>query len=251
MAVAVVVAAGQGKRLGHPTPKAFIDLAGKPVVSWALEAFATSPLISKVALVYPAGFAPDEPLLRRAIGCSTHTCAAFAEVQSEIVCVPGGTERGDSVKAGVDSLAQTNFDVVAIHDGARPLVSQTTIQACLEAAQNGEVSIAAAQITDTVKRVKPTSTLIEETVDRSLLWGAQTPQVFTSSAIRQVLELPPAQLAAATDEASLAESIGLAVEVVTSERSNMKVTVPEDLELVELLLKARSRRCDCHLREND
>lgn len=171
--------------------------------------------------------------------------------------VDGGKTRAVSVANG---LAAVGTELVAIHDAARPFVSAELIEgvvATLAADPEADGAIAAAPVTDTIKRVAPASAqsaasaqfsredgekrafVIEETVDRGQLWAAQTPQVFRTEALRRALEADPEAAAAATDEAMLIEAAGGRVLIHPSPPENLKVTVPHDLRYAEILLAER------------
>jgi 2-C-methyl-D-erythritol 4-phosphate cytidylyltransferase len=213
-AVAIVVAAGRGERLGSEGPKALVACAGRPLLSWSLDALHAAGLPIVVAL--PAGVAAPEGTRG----------------------VAGGAERSHSVRnalAAVDTAA----DVVLVHDAARPLLSVELVRACLDAMQDGvDAAIAAARLTDTVKEAE--GDRVVRTLDRSRLWAVQTPQVFRRTVLEDVLSQPDDVLAAATDDASLIELAGGSVRLVPAPRWNLKVTLPEDLQLAELLLAARA-----------
>lgn len=219
-AVAIVVAAGRGERLGSTGPKALVRCAGRPLLEWSIAALRQAGLPIVVAL--PEGAAAPE-------GC---------------VGVPGGAERSHSVRNAL-AAAPPEAQLVVVHDAARPLLQPQLVAACLAAMEDGvDAAIAAAPVTDTVKEARaPYATgeagTVARTLDRSRLWAVQTPQVFRRAALEAVLAQDDAVLAAATDDASLIEAAGGTVRLVPAPRWNLKVTVPEDLELAELLLGAR------------
>jgi 2-C-methyl-D-erythritol 4-phosphate cytidylyltransferase len=151
--------------------------------------------------------------------------------------VPGGAERSHSVRAALHAAGPA--DVVLVHDAARPLVTPAVIEACLAALEDGwDAAIAAAPLTDTVK--EGDGDRVARTLDRSLLWAIQTPQVFRRDVLERVMAVDDATLAAATDDASLVEQAGGSVRLVPSPRENLKVTTPEDLRLADLLLRDRA-----------
>jgi 2-C-methyl-D-erythritol 4-phosphate cytidylyltransferase len=207
-AVAIVVAAGRGERLGSEEPKALVRCAGKSLLVWSLDALDGIDVI--VAL--PEGV------------------AAPAGVRA----VVGGAERSHSVRNAL-AAAPDDADVVVVHDAARPLVTRELVAACIAALTDGvDAAIAAAPLTDTVKEAD--GDRVVRTLDRSRLWAVQTPQVFRRAALEQVLAQPDDVLAAATDDAGLVEAAGGSVRLVEAPRWNLKVTVPEDLRVAELLL---------------
>ena len=157
------------------------------------------------------------------------------------VGVVGGAERSHSVRAALTAAGEGD-DVVLVHDAARPLVTPELISACLAAldADGGcDAAIAAARVTDTIKRSEAGGLRVVETLDRSALWSIQTPQVFRRAALELALARPDSELAAATDDAMLVEQDGGVVRVVEAPAENLKVTTPVDLAVAELLLRGR------------
>ena len=218
MAVALVVAAGRGERLGSEGPKALVALAGRPMLEWSLEALRAVPSISSVVVALPDGVSAPA-------GC---------------VGVVGGAERSHSVRAAL--MAAGAADVVLVHDAARPLVSSALVASCLAAleADGGcDAAIAACPVTDTIKRSEGGGLRVVETLDRSSLWSIQTPQVFRRAALERALSRSDAELAAATDDAMLVEQDGGVVRIVPAPAENLKVTTAVDLAVAELLLRAR------------
>lgn len=234
-ATAVIAAAGSGERLGADVPKALVEIAGRPMLGWSLDAFADAESVDTVVVAAPAGFEDR-------IG-ETLPEGMTAEV------VAGGPTRAESVQA---ALAAAEGELVAVHDAARPLVTAALIDHLV--ARLGERSdaagvIAAAPITDTVKRAReprratgaaerggPT---VARTESRDHLWAAQTPQVFRADALRQAFAADPQRVAAATDESMLVEKDGGTVLIHPAPASNMKITTPHDLEVARLLLGRR------------
>ncbi len=212
----VIVAAGSGSRLGRPEPKALVPLAGKPLLSWTLDAFA------------PAAFA------RIVVAAPPDRIADFERLAGGRARVVGGGEtRAASVRRGCEALELRDEDVVAIHDAARPFVTEEEIRAVLRAAEETGAAIAATPVVDTIKRVADGRIL--ETVDRSELFGAATPQAFRAGILRKALSSGQD----ATDEAALCERLGIPVAIVPVSRFTLKITTPEDLELAEAILARR------------
>jgi 2-C-methyl-D-erythritol 4-phosphate cytidylyltransferase len=219
VAVALIVAAGRGERLGignPPTPKALVHVGGRPLVEWSIEVL--SQVCDQVVVALPPG---------------VHAPAGT-------LGVIGGAERSLSVRA---ALAASSGDPVLVHDAARPLVTVELAQACLDAldARDLDAAIAAAPVTDTIKEAGPDQ-VVERTLERSRLWAIQTPQAFRREALERALAQPDDVVAAATDDAALVEAMGGRVGIVEASRENMKVTTPLDLTLAERLL-ADSGRC--------
>jgi 2-C-methyl-D-erythritol 4-phosphate cytidylyltransferase len=213
VAVALIVAAGRGERLGSEEPKAFVALKGRPMIEWSVEVL--SQVCDQIVVALPAG-----------VGAPAGT-----------VGVVGGAERSLSVRA---ALAASSGDPVLVHDAARPLLTAELAQACLDAlgARDLDAAIAAAPVTDTVKEAG-SDQVVQRTLDRSRLWAIQTPQAFRREALERALAQPDDVVAAATDDAALVEALGGRVGIVEAPRENLKVTTPLDLRLAELLLAAR------------
>jgi 2-C-methyl-D-erythritol 4-phosphate cytidylyltransferase len=152
--------------------------------------------------------------------------------------VTGGHVRSASVRAAL--AAAPEAEVVVVHDAARPLVTVDLVERCVAAVREGwDGAIAAAPMTDTVKEAGDGGRVVR-TLDRSVLWRIQTPQVFAADVLRRALDVPDEILAAATDDASLVEGVGGSVRVIESAAENIKVTTPVDLRLAETLLSARA-----------
>jgi 2-C-methyl-D-erythritol 4-phosphate cytidylyltransferase / 2-C-methyl-D-erythritol 2,4-cyclodiphosphate synthase len=213
---AILVAAGSGTRFGAETPKQFLTLAGKPVIRHAAEALA-----AHVSLLQPVGDAePIEAALDGVAGC--------------LPAIQGGATRQDSVRAGLEALAPHAPDIVLVHDAARPVIPEGTIPALLAALREFPGAIPGAPIADTLKRV--VRGVITETVPRSGLFRAQTPQAFR---FQTLLTAHRAGLTGATDDASLLEAAGETVEVVPGSDDNIKLTYPEDLVRLERIMTVR------------
>jgi 2-C-methyl-D-erythritol 4-phosphate cytidylyltransferase len=215
-ALLLIVAAGSGTRLGHAEPKALVPLAGRPLLEWTLDAFAPV-AIARTVVSAPADRLAD---FERIVGARARVVA-------------GGETRSASVRRGVEALGAAADDVVAVHDAARPFLTAEEIRAVLRAAEETGAAIAATPVVDTVKRVS--GDRIVETLDRSELRGAATPQAFRYSVLREAL----ASGEEATDEAALCERLGQAVAVVPVSRFSLKITTPEDLELAEAIAARR------------
>jgi 2-C-methyl-D-erythritol 4-phosphate cytidylyltransferase len=214
---ALIVAAGSGQRLGAGGPKALVEVAGRPLYEWALEACARSSRVGRIVIAVPPGRHDDFP-------------AADA---AGAVMVDGGAARSRSVEAGLAAVA-TEF--VLVHDAARPLVTPELIDQAvfaLEVEPGVDAVIAAAPVTDTVKEVDHEG-LVASTLDRAVLRSAQTPQVFRTETLRRAIELGDPE--DATDDAFLIESAGGRVSVLDAPPTNIKVTVPADLALAGFLL---------------
>ena len=220
MAVALLVAAGRGERLGADGPKAFVVLAGRPMLEWSLAALRLVPAVERIVVALPEGVAAPDGTIG----------------------VVGGAERSHSVRAALAaSGAGPDDEPVVVHDAARPLATPELFERTLSAlaAHDCDAVVAAARVTDTIKRADGDALRVVETLDRSALWAVQTPQVFRRAALAAALAQPDDVLAAATDDAGLVEQAGGRVHVVESPASNLKVTTPTDRRLAELLLSER------------
>jgi len=205
--VGIVPAGGSGERLGADRPKAFVICAGRPLVDWSVQVL--EEVCDRVVVAAPAAF------LRPG-------------------WVEGGASRSASVRNALAAAPEATTAVV--HDAARPLLKRDLVERCLAALEPGvDGAIAAARMTDTVKEAGPDSRVLR-TLDRSVLWAIQTPQVFRAGVLRQALERDEMALAAATDDASLVEQMGGTVRVVEAPPGNIKVTCGTDLRMVEALL---------------
>ena len=217
MSVAVLVlAAGRGERLGADVPKAFVPLAGVPLLLRTLAAVAR---VREVDRVVPVVGAADRERLAA-------IAPALAGIPKLAPPVRGGAERQDSMQAGLASLAP-DVDLVAVHDAARPFVRAREVGAAL----------LAVPVTDTIKRVR--AGRVVGTPERSECWAAQTPQAFRAELLREALAKAIAADFRATDDVQLVERLGLPVAVVEGDPGNVKITRPEDLAAAE----ARLARC--------
>jgi 2-C-methyl-D-erythritol 4-phosphate cytidylyltransferase len=219
------VAAGSGERLGAGGPKAFVPVAGRPMVEWSIEAFRAVECVRSIVVACPPGH--------------VHEFGGH-----DLGVVEGGVTRAESV---ANALEAVGTELVAVHDAARPLLTPTLVEelvAALVEDPEADGVIAAAPVTDTIKQATPSPSAealtVELTLDRRRLWVAQTPQVFRAGALRAALGADSERVAAATDEAMLVEAVGGRVLIHPSSAENLKVTTPLDLRVAELLLAERS-----------
>jgi 2-C-methyl-D-erythritol 4-phosphate cytidylyltransferase len=228
MVSAIIVAAGQGTRMGPKVDKLFLELHGCPIVAHTWRRFEEARCIDEIVLVVRDGMQ-----------------AAFKELadrhgfRKKFALVVGGKERQDSVWNGLAALSP-DADIVAIQDAARPCTSQALIAATIAAARETGAAVAAQAVTDTIKEARD-GKLIERTLDRSRLWAVQTPQTFRVEIIRRALAEVRRSGLRVTDDTTACELIGQPVQLVLSPQSNPKVTRPEDLPCVEALLRDLSR----------
>jgi 2-C-methyl-D-erythritol 4-phosphate cytidylyltransferase len=218
VAVALIVAGGSGERLGAGAPKALVELGGRPLLQWSVEVLLGVPAIERVVVALPAG----------------------VPAPAGTTGVLGGAVRSESVRLAL--AAAGSGDPILVHDAARPLLTAELVEAVLAAALGEGVdgAIAAAPVTDTVKRADDKG-VVSETLERSSLWAVQTPQVFRRAALERALDVPAEVLSRATDDAWLVERAGGRVVVVPAPCENLKITTPIDLALAEVLVASRGR----------
>ncbi|MBL6458754.1 2-C-methyl-D-erythritol 4-phosphate cytidylyltransferase [Belnapia sp. T6] len=226
MNLGLIVAAGRGYRLGGPVPKQYLSLSHIPILARTATALLRHPGLQAVqVLIHP----DDRDLYDAAV--------AGLDLPPPLL---GGAKRQDSVRLGLEGVAGLNPDKVLIHDGVRPFVAAETITAVLDALDRVPAAIAAIPVTDTLKRGE--GGRVTGTVDRTGLWRAQTPQGFRFrdilAAHRQVhaAPLPGPEL---TDDAMLAERVGMEVALVLGHEDNIKITTEPDLHRAEAMLRSR------------
>jgi 2-C-methyl-D-erythritol 4-phosphate cytidylyltransferase len=229
VAVALIVAAGRGERLGVGTPKALVHVGGRPMLEWSVAALRAVERVQEIVIALPA----------------EHLGAA----PQATVAVAGGKTRSESVLAALAASAAdaTGSDQpVIVHDAARIFATPQLFNDALDAlARSGaDAVVAAAPVTDTIKQTRgdahggaPELNVVA-TVDRSTLWSVQTPQVFRRGALEAALQSDPQLLARATDDAWLIEQAGGTVMVLPSPPANFKITTALDLRLAEMLLSS-------------
>jgi 2-C-methyl-D-erythritol 4-phosphate cytidylyltransferase len=228
IAAALIPAAGRGQRMGLAIEKQFLRLGGKPLLAYTLAQFEAMSTIDRIVVIVPSGretFCNQEIVASEGLRKVTHIVA-------------GAETRQGSVMAGFSCLDE-DVDVVVIHDGARPFVTPSLIQAAVDAALAEGSAVAAIPESDTLKRVSRAGTVIE-TVDRRNLWRAQTPQAFRRAILQRALAYATQHNFDATDEASLVEWLSWPVRIFPGSIWNFKITSPDDLALAELLLGRRA-----------
>jgi 2-C-methyl-D-erythritol 4-phosphate cytidylyltransferase len=226
MTTAIIVAAGKGTRMGPQVDKLFLDIAGKPVVAHTWQRFDAAECIDEIVLVVRDGMQP-----------AFEELAARFPVQKKYRLVAGGAERQDSVWNGIDAVPG-DTGIVAIQDAARPCTSDRLISSTVTAAREAGAAVAAQPVTDTIKESED-GKLIQRTLDRSRLWAAQTPQAFRLEIIRHALSEVRRKGLIVTDDTAACELIGQPVLLVAGAEPNPKVTRPEDVAYVEMLLQHR------------
>jgi 2-C-methyl-D-erythritol 4-phosphate cytidylyltransferase len=219
---AIIVAAGSGSRFGSDIPKQFLELKGKPVIVHTLERFQAAPSVDSIILVLAADQVAD------------FDKNAVAKLDAVIA---GGASRSSSVLNGLNA-ASGDTDIVAVHDGARPLVSVDEIERSIAKAKVTGAACLVAPVTDTIKSISGDQ--IAATLDRDKLRRALTPQVFSIDVLRRAFELADDN-ENATDECYLVEKLGHPIAIVEGSSQNIKITHSEDLSLATALLDAELR----------
>ncbi len=214
---ALIAAAGTGERLGIDRPKAFVGLGGRPLLAECLDRLDRCELVDAIVVAAPPDWEEPSILLAEELAAS-----------KVVACVTGGATRAESVAAALAEVPEGAL-VVLVHDAARPLVDDAVVERVLAPLSEGfDGAVPVVPVADTLKRVR--SGIVEETVDRSDLVAAQTPQAFLAPALRRAFG---GDLEGATDCASLVERTGGRVSVVEGDPRLLKVTTPADLALVE------------------
>lgn len=218
-----VPAAGSGARMGG-VRKPFLELAGEPVLLHALRPLLADPRVVAVVVALAPDAAADPP-------------AWLGALSPRVGIVAGGSTRGASVASALRALPD-DLDVIAVHDAARPLLEESVVRRCLDAAATGVGAVAGSPAVDTLKRVDVEG-LVCDTPERALIWHAHTPQAFPAAMLRSAYANGDV---AETDDAALVERAGGRVRMIDDGGSNLKVTRPQDLVIAEAVLRARSAR---------
>ena len=218
---AVIVAAGSGSRFGADKPKQFLEIVGKPLIVHTLARFESCSAIDEIILVLPA----------EAIRNFSPILAGYAFKKLNAV-VSGGTTRAASVASGLQSVGE-NCEIVAVHDGARPLVTVEEITETIESAKQTGAACLVAPLTDTIKQIK--NGKINGTIDRNSLRRALTPQCFRLEILREAFQNSDLH-ESITDECFLVEKMGYEIAAIEGSAKNIKITTPEDWFLAEKFL---------------
>jgi 2-C-methyl-D-erythritol 4-phosphate cytidylyltransferase len=224
--VAIIPAAGAGRRMGSAMEKQFLHVRGVPILARTLRVFDQSPKVDGIVLVV----APQQRQALESEVLGPHPCEKLLRV------IDGGPERQDSVANGLGAIP-LECELVVVHDGVRPLVSVDLLEAVLEAAQLYGAAIAAIPAGDTVKQAE--NQKVVATLERETIWLAQTPQAFHANLLRRAYEKGARDRVVVTDDAALVERIGGAVHLVRGSPENIKVTTPSDLVVAEAILTQR------------
>ena len=221
---AIIAAGGRGQRYGGPLPKQLLTVAGRPVLERSVSLFLQHPQINEVVVALPPEMVSEPPPYLRATA-------------KPVRIVAGGARRQDSVANAFQAIDDA-AELVLIHDAARPLASADLIARTIAAAAESGAALAAMPARDTVKRSNGEGPpFVSETIPRGTVYLAQTPQVFSRHVLRDALALGEADMDA-TDEASLAERAGHPVRLVEGESTNVKITTPEDLPVMNAIVRA-------------
>ena len=221
----IIVAGGKGLRMGSDLPKQFIPVGGKPILMHTVEKFAQWDPRARLLLVLPAEHQDYWRMLCREIGC-----------RAEHRIVTGGETRFHSVRNALDVVKQDtdlgDDDLIAVHDGVRPFVSEKVITDCFHVAAESGAAVAVLPMVDSLREVQPDGT--SQALDRSRYFAVHTPQVFRARLLLRAYEAPYSSLF--TDDASVVEALGKHIALVPSNRENIKITTPLDLAIARELL---------------
>ncbi len=224
--VAIVAAAGIGRRFGDTRNKQYVELAGRPVLAWSLAALQACPLIDEILPV----------VHEQELGATADLLARFGSAKI-LRIVPGGKKRQDSVLNGLAAISDASC-LVVIHDGARPLVAPETVAAAIQALDGVDGVVVGVPARDTIKQTVAAAGdyRVAQTLDRAGLWIIQTPQVFLYESLKPALERAKKEGFFGTDDASVIERYGGSVRIIAGSSRNIKITTPEDLLIAEAFL---------------
>ena len=225
--VALIAAAGRGSRMGAKEKKPYLILAGKPILAHTLSEFEQCSLIDETILIVPE----NEIKYSRISIVEAFTFKKVSKI------VAGGLKRQDSVWEGLNVL-KNGYELVMVHDGVRPFVSQQTLEKSIRETANYGATVAAVPVKDTIKIVSKQAE-VQETIARNKVWAIQTPQTFKYDILKRAYEKAIKDGFYGTDDASLVERLGIKVKIIPGSYENIKITTPEDLALGEAILKRR------------
>ena len=223
--VALIPAAGQGRRMGGEKPKAFLPLGPLPILAHTLQKFEACLQVDEILPLVPPGGSM----------IWTEEIVHQSGLKKVFQVLPGGEERQESVSIGLEAI-RGKADWVIIHDGARPFVPLELIERTLSEVRRWNAVVAALPAHETLKEVSPVKEVLR-TVDRRQLWMVQTPQAFEFNLIFRAHEQARKDGFLGTDDSSLVERLGIPVRIIEGSRFNFKITTSEDLVLAEALLK--------------
>lgn len=226
--IALIPAAGAGKRMGGERNKQYFEVGGRPILVHTLEVFDRCDAISEVYLIVPE----DDC----AFACEIIDGMRFSK---SIKVIPGGKERQDSVRNGLNSIYKC--DMVMIHDGVRPFVTEDIINMAIEETNKYGATTVAVPAKDTIKSVDGDGFVIE-TLERKKLWQIQTPQTFRYEIIKEAFDRAYADGFYGTDDAALVERLGYKVKIVEGSYQNIKITTPEDMVIAEAISRSNAKK---------
>ena len=228
--VAIIVAAGSGKRMGRSTKKQFLSIGSKPILAYTLDVFDSINRVDRIILVIPRGWKRY---------CQKEIIEKH-RYRKEIEIISGGARRQDSVACGL-ALVSSDYEIVIIHDGVRPFVTRRMVVESIAKARKFGACVVAVPVSDTVKMVNSRG-VIERTLPRECLWRVQTPQTFRFSLIKKAYAKALKDKFYGTDDAQLVERMNKPVKVISGDYRNIKITTGEDLILAKTLLSGVAER---------
>jgi len=218
----IIAAAGSGSRMGRGINKVFLSLCGQPVLAYSLSLFSRIALINEIIIVTAE---QDLPLVQKLVDAT--------QTNKPTKVIAGGSERQYSIANALQAASNT-AELILVHDGARPLVSEASVLAVIEAARQSQAAGIAVPVKDTIK-IANEAGFASATPNRNMLWAIQTPQAFAAPLLRQAYDQARRENFLGTDDASLVERLGVPVKLVPGEYRNLKITTPEDLQIAEVL----------------
>ena len=216
----VLLAGGVGKRMGASIPKQYLEIRGKPIATYSMETFSTMPCIGEIVVVC-------EPEWRPVF----ESCYDNLERQIPVKYASPGAERQDSVLSGLQEV-RDGAELVAIHDSARPLIKASDVMACVVDAKRVGAAVLGVPVKPTIKEAGPDG-MVVRTLNRSVLWEVQTPQVIEPNLLQQGFQLVQKENLEVTDDVSIIEAMGKPVIITRGCYTNIKVTTPEDMAVAE------------------
>jgi len=223
---AIVLAAGQGKRMGTEVQKQYLEIGGKPILYYSLNTFEQSPIIDEIILVVGEN---------QAEYCQSEIVSRYGITKAKKI-VQGGAERYISVWNGLQEVDEEGY--VFIHDGARPFVNEEILNRAYNDVENCKACVVGMPVKDTIK-LADREGFVDETPERSLVWMIQTPQVFENSLVKKAYELLMKEKdIQVTDDAMVVEQMfGCKVKLTLGSYENIKITTPEDLDIAQIFVK--------------
>ncbi|MBO8136911.1 MAG: 2-C-methyl-D-erythritol 4-phosphate cytidylyltransferase [Desulfotomaculum sp.] len=230
---AVIPAAGVGSRMKSKVKKQYLQLKGLPVLVHTIKVFEKCPVVKGIVLVVNE---------KDVLFCTEEIVEKY-KFKKVLSVVPGGECRQHSVYNGLKKLPAEEEDIVAVHDGARPLVTENVLLETISAARKYGAAVTAVPVKDTIKFAEPGGKVIE-TPPRDKLWAVQTPQVFKYGLLLKAYREAFKDNYIGTDDSSLVERMGLPVYLISGSYENIKITTPDDMLLAEAILDRRSEVCE-------